>query len=373
LPEIEAGPAAVVARYDFRPGAPDLGSFPKSAWLKAMGKALAAMEPRDFGYDHRHGTPALREVIAAYLGRVRGVVADPGQVLITSGFEQGRALVARTLRAGGARRIAVENPGYSNLAPLTAAGLAIVPIPVDGQGLDVECLWREPADAVLTTPAHQYPTGVLLGGTRRRRLVAWLREHDAICVEDDYDAEFRYDRDPVAALQGMDPQRVIYAGTVSKILAPALRLGWLVVPPALLAAVRLQHALLDYGPSRLEQHALAALIEGGEFDRHLRRMRLVYRRRREALVSAVVEHIPGASISGIAAGLHAAVHLPGPVDEAALTEACARRGVALEFMSAHQMPPEPDRTILLLGYTRLSEAHIRAGVRALRAALAECV
>lgn len=360
------------ARYDFRIGVPDLASFPKALWLKAMSKALTAMEPRDFGYEDRHGTLLLRQAVAEYLGRVRGVIAEPGQVIVTSGFEQGRGLVAKALRAVGVASIAVENPGYSNLEPLTSAGLDIVRIPVDGEGLDVEELSRRPAGGVLVTPSHQYPTGVLLSGPRRQRLVAWLRERDAFAVEDDYDAEFRYDRDPVAALQGMAPQHVIYAGTVSKTLAPALRLGWLVVPHPLLPAIQHEQRLLDYGPGRIEQRTLAMMIEAGDFDRHLKRMRLVYRRRREALIRSLAEHIPDAIVTGISAGLHATVRLCARVDEAALAEACARRGVAVDFIPRRMDPPTLDDTTLLLGYTRGSEAHIRAGIRALAAALEEC-
>jgi GntR family transcriptional regulator/MocR family aminotransferase len=357
------------ARFDFRPAFPDLASFPRAGWLRASRDALAAMTPEDFGYGGRHGAAVLCRALADYLGRVRGVVADPAQILVTSGFEQGRVLAYRALAAIGARRIAVEEPSYTEWQPLLLAGLELVPIKVDAEGMRVEELENARADAVLLTPAHQFPTGVVLSGGRRVSLLSWLRRRDAIAVEDDYDAEYRYDRAPVGALQGLDPEHVIYAGTASKTLAPALRMGWLVVPQRLLEAVRTEQRLADYGCPRIEQHTLAAFIESGEFDRHLRRMRTLYRARRDALVKALAVDLPEAAVSGIAAGLHATVRLPGRHDEQAIRNAAARRGVALEFLSEHYVGPQEGPATLLLGYARHPESALRAGVRALAAAV----
>ena len=327
------------------------------------------MTPEDFGYGGRHGAAVLCRALADYLGRVRGVVADPAQILVTSGFEQGRVLAYRALAATGARRIAVEEPSYTEWQPLLLAGLELVPIAVDAEGMRVEELENARADAVLLTPAHQFPTGVVLSGERRVSLLSWLRRRDAIAIEDDYDAEYRYDRAPVGALQGLDPEHIIYAGTASKTLAPALRMGWLVVPQRLLEAVRTEQRLADYGCPRIEQHTLAAFIESGEFDRHLRRMRTLYRSRRDALVKALAVEIPEAEVSGIAAGLHATVRLPGRHDEQAIRDAAARRGVALEFLSEHYVGPQDGPATLLLGYARHPESALRAGVRALAAAV----
>ena len=327
------------------------------------------MTPEDFGYGGRHGAAVLRRALADYLGRVRGVVADPAQILVTSGFEQGRVLAYRALAATGARRIAVEEPSYTEWQPLLLAGLELVPIKVDAEGMRVEELENAGADAVLLTPAHQFPTGVVLSGERRVSLLSFLRRRDAIAIEDDYDAEYRYDRAPVGALQGLDPEHVIYAGTASKTLAPALRMGWLVVPQRLLEAVRTEQRLADYGCPRIEQHTLAAFIESGEFDRHLRRMRTLYRSRRDALVKALAVELPEAEVSGIAAGLHATVRLPGRHDEQAIRDAAARRGVALEFLSEHYVGPQDGPATLLLGYARHPESALRAGVRALAAAV----
>jgi GntR family transcriptional regulator/MocR family aminotransferase len=369
-PDASPTPDTTILRYDFRIGAPDLSLFPKALWLKATGKALAAMEPVHFGYDDRHGALALRVALADYLGRVRGIIASPAQIVITSGFEQGRGLIARALRRTGITRIAIENPSYINQTSLKAAGLDLVHIPVDRDGVAVDAIIAQRLRAAIITPSHQYPTGALLSGERRQQLLAWLREQRGYAVEDDYDAEFRYDRKPVAALQGLAPDAVIYAGTASKTLAPGLRIGWLVVPPALLDLLQEEQRLQDYGISRIEQHTLAPFIASGDYDRHLRRMRLLYRKRREALVSALAEFVPQASVTGISAGLHASVTLPARYDETELTALAAQKGIAIGFLSRHRVGESTGPTTLLLGYAKLSETSIHAGIRGLSAILA---
>jgi GntR family transcriptional regulator/MocR family aminotransferase len=368
-PEASVKPVEASVRYDFRIGRPDLTSFPKALWLKATGKALAQMDADDFGYGDRHGVLPLRMALAEYLGRVRGVIANPDQIVITSGFEGGRSLVAGALRKVGIQRMAVENPGYSNWAPLTAAGLELIRVPVDDRGIDIESVVSSGAEAVLVTPSHHYPTGVVLSPDRRQQLLYWLRKHNGFALEDDYDAEFRYDRRPVAALQGLDPDTVIYAGTASKALAPALRLGWLVVPGRLLEAVQEEQRIHDYGVGRIDQHALAVLIASGEYDRHLRRMRLHYRRQRQALISALAEFLPEASVGGISAGLHASVSLPRRHDEEKLASVAAQKSLAVTFMSRHFVGDAPPTTTLLVGFTEVSESSIKPGIRALAAAL----
>lgn len=365
----EAITAASPPRYDFLPAFPDLSAFPRERWLKAYRTALTRMPSDDLGYRDRHGSAVLRRVLADYLGRVRGVVAEPDQIVVTSGYEQGRSLACRALHAAGARRIAVEDPSYTEWEPVRRAGLDILPIGVDEQGLRTDDLKASLADAVMVTPAHQFPTAVVMSGERRVTLLAWLNERDAYALEDDYDAEYRYDRIPTGALQGLAADRVIYAGTVSKTLAPALRLGWLVVPHHLLDAVQHEQRLTDYGPPRIDQHALAEFISTGEFDRHLRRMRGLYRLRRDALVAALAEELPQARVDGIAAGLHAAVRLPADYDEAAIRRETARHGIALEFLSDHCVGPPAGPPTLLIGYGRNSESVIRSGVRALAKAI----
>ncbi len=242
------------ARFDFRPSVPDLALFPRAAWLRSVREALRTMTAADLGYGDPRGVWELRVALADYLGRTRGVVAVPEHIVITNGYLQGFGLVCRALAHRGARRIAVENPSNpEDRTVATRAGLTPVSIIVDGDGMRVDQLARGDVDAVALTPAHQNPTGGVLSGERRTALMAWLRQRAATAIEDDYDAEYRYDRSAVGALQGLDPERVVYAGSASKTVAPALRLGWLVVPPALLDAVCDEKLHADRGSACIEQ------------------------------------------------------------------------------------------------------------------------
>lgn len=281
----------------------------------------------------------------------------------------GVAAVAAALRAGGVRRVAVEDPGFSiHRLLLARAGLAPVPVPVDAAGIDVGALARTEAQAVLVAPAHQYPTGAVLAPERRTALLAWAREHDAIVLEDDYDGEYRYDREPVGALQGLDPERVVYLGSASKMLAPALRLGWAALPPALVQDVALAAASAGGAPM-LDQLALADIIERGELDRHLRRMRPVYRARREALLRAIAAELPTARVTGIAAGLSFLLLVDG-LDEAAACAAAGERGIAVWGLGSFRAAPAPgDATGLVIGYGGLPEAAARRAVSALAEAV----
>jgi GntR family transcriptional regulator/MocR family aminotransferase len=357
-------------RYDFRPGVPDLSTFPRSAWLRSVREALTGMRDTDFGYTDPHGSEVLRLALRDYLGRVRGVVADAGRVVITSGWVQGRTLLCHALASMGARRLAIEDPSHNEVRLSAAsAGLELVPVPVDGEGLRVDALEQADVQAVLVTPAHQYPTGAVMSGARRGALLDWLRRREAVAIEDDYDAEFRYDRAPVGALQGMDPERIVYAGTASKTLAPAMRLGWMVVPTRLLEAVHREQRQVDFGVSRIEQHAFADFLSRGELDRHLRRMRARYRARRDALVEALTEVLPEVRVHGIQAGLHVMIQLRDGDRGRAIRAEAARRGVALTALSDYYLGRTEDSSMLLLGYARCSEAVIRAGVRELAAAV----
>jgi GntR family transcriptional regulator / MocR family aminotransferase len=368
-------PRARPPRFDFRPAEPDVSTFPRTAWLRSLREVLGTMTDEDLGYGDHRGVGVLRSALADYLGRVRGVVAEPARVIVTCGYTQGLAIVCHTLAAGGARRIALEDPGdVEALKVARGVGLGPMPVPVDEAGMRVDELERTRADAVILTPAHQHPTGVVLSGERRTELLAWLRAQGTYAIEDDYDAEYRYDRAAVGALQGLDPDRVVYAGSASKTLAPALRIGWLVVPPALLEAVSEQKLLSDRGTSRIEQHALADFLTRGELDRHLRRMRASYRGRRDALVQAIAQALPEATVRGISAGLHATVELPEGDDERAIREQAAARRILLEIMSDYRMDSRSEPPALLLGYAQTPEPAIPAGigevVEAIRAARA---
>jgi GntR family transcriptional regulator/MocR family aminotransferase len=357
-------------RFDFRPGTPDLSTFPRSAWLRSLREALAGMRDADFGYTDPHGAEVLRLALRDYLGRVRGVVTDASRIVVTSGWCQGRTLLCRALATRGARRIAVEDPCHDEVRSSgRASGLTLVPVPVDAEGIRVDLLEAAGVDAVLLTPVHQYPTGAVLSGARRGALLEWLRRNDTYAIEDDYDAEFRYDRAPLGALQGMDPERIVYAGTASKTLAPAMRLGWLALPPRLLQAVQREQQAVDFGVSRIEQHAFADFLSRGELDRHLRRMRARYRERRDRLVEALSEELPEVQVHGIKAGLHVAIQLRPDDRGQAIRDEAARRGVAVKALSDYFHDREEDSPLLLLGYARCPDGAIRTGVRELAAAV----
>ena len=355
-PEPSSFPRAVAE--DFHPGTPDLASFPRAAWLRSLRAALRAMPDEALGYADPAGTPELRTALARYLGRARGVAAEGERLLVTSGLTQGVALACRALHARGARRIAVEDPGFMIHRGVVAhCGLEIVPVPVDEHGLRTDALAAIDADALLVTPAHQSPLGGVLAPERRAALLAWADAHDAYVIEDDYDAEYRYDREPVGALQGLAPERVIYAGCASKLLAPGLRLGWLALPQALSWPVATEKALDDLGTSVLDQLALADFLERGELDRHLRRMRPRYRARRDALIAALARELPQWRLGdGIAAGLHVVALLSEAVDEAAFLAAAASHGMRLHGLSWFRVTPGPPG--LVLGFGSASEPAI---------------
>ncbi|HEY5261374.1 MAG TPA: PLP-dependent aminotransferase family protein [Solirubrobacteraceae bacterium] len=354
--------------FDFFPGTPDLSSFPRSLWLRAIRDVLSSTPSRAFAYPDARGAPELRHALAFYLRRVRGVVVEADSILVCSGATQGLALLGRALVRQGVGTIQVEDPSLPpHRAVLAYAGLEVQTVPVDDQGLDVSALT---APVVLSTPAHQCPTGVVLSPGRRAALVDWARA-GGLVIEDDYDAEFRYDRAPLGALQGLAPDRVVYVGTVSKTLAPGLRLGWLVLPASLAGPVLEAKVLDDFGSPTIEQLALARLIDTAAYDRHLRKARRRNRDRRDALLAAVARHLPGARVSGISAGLHALVRLPGMVDARHLLEQAAARSVGVYPLSMHMMDPPRQTDALVLGYAGLSGPAIEEGVRRLADALSE--
>jgi GntR family transcriptional regulator / MocR family aminotransferase len=358
--------AAPRLRVDFLSGVPDLSSFPRGDWVWAQREACRSAPTAAFDYGDPRGSAALREVLAAYLRRVRGAAADPERMVVCAGFAQGLNLVLRVLAGAGVRRVAFEDPGYNETRAYVAAHADVetVPVPVDERGVDVEALAASGARAVVVTPAHQWPTGVVLAPERRQALVAWAAAHDATIVEDDYDAEFRYDREPVGALQGLAPDRVATLGTVSKSLAPSLRLGWIVCPPALADEVAEEKRRSDRGSPGLDQLVVARLIESGRFDRHLRRMRGVYARRRRALLDALAEHAPEVTLTGLAAGFHAVAHLPQPAEERAVVAAARARSVGLHGMSDNRSSGATTPTQLVVGFGNLSERAIQAGIAA---------
>ena len=314
------------------------------------------------GYGDPAGAAELRTVLASYVRRVRAADVDAGQVLVCGGFAQGLSLTLAALAARGIRHVGFEDPGYDRTVETTAhrAGVTAIPIPVDSRGIDVDVLAASNAQAVVVSPAHQWPTGVVLAADRRRHLVAWAAEVDGFVVEDDYDAEFRYDRDPVGSLQGLAPDRVVTIGTVSKSLAPALRLGWVLSPAELTEPITAGKRDADRGTPTLDQLALAHLMRSGRFDRHLRRMRTLYSDRRRTLTEALAELAPQVRLSGLAAGFHAVAHLPDRANEAHVIGAARDRGVGLYGMSQHRASGLTRPPQLVLGFGNLTDRAIRS-------------
>jgi GntR family transcriptional regulator/MocR family aminotransferase len=350
---------------DFLSGVPDLASFPRNDWVWAQREACHAMPTAALDYGDPRGSAVFRKVLAGYLRRVRAAAADPDHILVCTGFAQGLNLTLRVLAAHGVRRVAFEDPGYGDGETMTTtarAGLEAVPVPVDQDGVVVEALAATGAGAVVLTPAHQWPTGVVLAPDRRRALIAWAAEQGAIIIEDDYDAEFRYDRDPVGALQGLAPDDVVALGTVSKSLAPGVRLGWALCPPSLTEAIGEEKRLNDRGSPVLDQLAVATLIQSGRYDRHLRRMRATYVARRGALVDALSRHAPAVELSGLAAGFHAVAHLPGAADEQSVIAAARERSVGLYGMSPNRSTHATTPPQLVLGFGNLTERAIQKGI-----------
>ena len=361
--------AAQPIRYDLRSGIPDLSFFPRRQWQSAMSSALRELPDAAFAYGSRRGMRELRSALSDYLGRVRAVVADPQRMFITAGATHGLSLLWQILRQRGAKRVAIEDPSWPAIPESASqSGLDVVAIAVDADGFRAGELEASGADAVVVSPAHQYPTGTVLAPGRRTELIAWARRHGTLVVEDDYDAEYRYDREPIASLQGLAPDCVAYVGTSSKTLAPGLRLGWLLVPSHLVGELAAQHGVTRAMPSVHAQAAYATLLELGEIDRHLRRTRRHYHARRDALVRALASSLPEASIGGASAGLHLIAWLPDGTDESAIADAAAKRGVAIHTLHNDCAVTAPVRPALLLGYGLVGEQAIPRAVRELACA-----
>ncbi|MCN9244247.1 PLP-dependent aminotransferase family protein [Streptomyces sp. RY43-2] len=335
--------------YDLVPGTPDLSSFPRAEWLKAARRALAVAPNDAFGYGDPRGRVELRTALAQYLSRARGVRADPDRILVCAGISHGLKILGAALQARGVRTIAVESFGLDvHYDQLAATGLRTDPLPFDERATRTDALTDQAA--VLLTPAHQFPMGVPLHPDRRAAVVDWARRTGGLVLEDDYDGEFRYDRQPVGALQGLDPDHVVYLGTASKSLAPGLRLGWMVLPPGLAEEAVAAKGEADTCGS-MDQLTLAEFLTSGAYDRHVRAARLRYRRRRDALTEALAVRAPDIRVTGIAAGLHAVLRLP-PGTERTVVQAAAWQGLALHglgrYRHAHSVTEAPDA--LVVGY-----------------------
>ena len=373
--DVAAVPADGLAAptYDMKPGGPDLSTFPAAAWLRATRRVLGSAPAEVFDYGDPRGRPELRRALADYLGRTRGVVASPERIVVTSGYVQALALLTRVLADAGTACIAMEDPGLDiHREVVRRSGGVIVPVAVDDLGISAALL-TEPggvdAEAVIVTAAHQYPTGVALHPSRRHALVAWARDTGGLIVEDDYDGEFRYDRQPVGAVQGMAPDEVVYIGTVSKTLGPALRLGWMVLPERLVSPLVEAKRYADHHTEVVGQLALAELITSHGYDRHIRASRLRYQRRREMLVGLVGAQgsrpRPPFWVSGAAAGLHALLQLGPGVRERDVRAAATKHELAVGYLGDHWQTAGEHPQALVVGYGTPSSRAYPLALRAL--------
>jgi GntR family transcriptional regulator/MocR family aminotransferase len=355
---------AAPVRYDLSPYRPALSAFPRTSWLAALARVSRSAPDESLGYPDAAGTPELRTALAAYLGRARGVQTTPQRIVITASLRQGLALLWSVLARGAASTLAIESPGWRGMRETAQdAGLRCVPVPVDEHGLVVDRLESTGAQAVAVAPAHQFPTGAVMSASRRSALVQWCRRTGGIAVEDDYDAEYRYDRRPLGALQGLAPDVVVYGGSASKSLAPSMRLAWLALPESLVPQVAALQRLRGGMPAPLAQLAFAQTIERGDLDRHLRRQRRLYRVRRHALLQALAQQLPALRITGAAAGLFVVLELPPGTQEHAVLQAARTNGLALEGLGAR----EPG---ILVGYANLDASAAPRAVKLLAHSIA---
>ncbi|MEU8419685.1 PLP-dependent aminotransferase family protein [Micromonospora sp. NPDC048835] len=367
--EVDSARLGPVPHIDFGYGVPDLRAFCTRDWLWALGDAIRTMRTADLGDGAVEGDPQLRAVLAGYHRRVRAGSVDAAHTIVVAGFRQGLTFVLSALAGHGIEWIGLEDPGPGDHDQIARrAGLRVSAVPVDADGIRVDRLRATGARAVLLTPAHQCPTGAVLSPARRHELVQWAHEVDGVIVEDDYDVEFRYDRQPVGSLQGLAPERVVALGSVSKTLAPALRIGWVFAPPRFRADILTEKRLSCRGVPHLDQAALARLIQTGRFDRHLRKVRVSYRQRRDTLVSAVAESIAGATITGLDAGHHALLRLPPGVDEEHAVAHARAAGVAVRGVSDYRVTPDdgaprdPFPPALVIGFGNVTIRQIREGI-----------
>lgn len=365
-PRPPAPPLTPRSAYDFSPGLPDLAGFPRERWLRSLRTAWRETALDAVGYGDPRGASALRETLADYLGRVRGAAADAEHLIVCTGFRQGLALTCRWLRASGIDRVALEDPGWhAQRLIVEDAGLQVTPIPVDRYGIDVDALQQSGADAVIVTPAHQFPTGAVLAASRRAGLIEWAERGDRLIIEDDYDAELCRER--VGSLQGLAPDRVLYIGSASKRLAPGMRLGWMLPPSWLSWALISAKAIEDAGSEVAGQLALADFIVRGELERHLRRMRLRYQQRRARLLASLADQLPTWRPMGAGDGLYLTAVLPDDVDEPALLAAAARSGVGIEGLSLHSYTGDCPPGVVL-GHGCMAEPAIARGIELLAGA-----
>ncbi|MFE3684239.1 PLP-dependent aminotransferase family protein [Streptomyces sp. NPDC059095] len=351
-PDPETAPEAM---WDLRTGTSNVVDFPRQEWIRCMTAVVSDAGHQELGYSPPAGVPQARRVLAGYLGRVRGVRSRPEDLMVTAGFAQGLALICRVLLDRGHTTLAVEDPGHPGEREfVTSSGLRVIGIPVDEDGLRVDVLEQSGARAVLLTPGNQFPTGVRLCVPRRERLIAWAREVAGYIIEDDFDSAFLHRSDRLPALQSLAPDRVVYAGSASKTLAPALRLGWLAAPSELMASVEYVRAGWDIGCSGLEQLTFARFIDTGALDRYQRQLRTELHRRRQTIRRQTEACLPGARLTGGDSGLQAYVQLPPHIEEKALLRAARRRSVLTRGGSFYTLSDTARPPALVLSYATVA-------------------
>jgi GntR family transcriptional regulator/MocR family aminotransferase len=352
-------------RYDFEYGRSDIELFPFETWRRMLLRNARKASVRELDYAPAGGSMALREALTVHLRRSRAVVCDPSQVIIVNGSQQALDLIARVLVERG-DRVAMENPCYQGAREvLRSIGARLLPVPVDADGLDPASL-PDKARLALVTPSHQFPTGAILPLARRLALLDWARRADALLVEDDYDGEFRYEEQPLQSLQGLDGDgRVIYIGTFSRTIFPALRIGYLIVPKSLAAVFTSAKWLCDRHTATLEQETLAEFITSGMYERHLRRVRRRNAARRKVMLDAIDKYLGDrVHVTGYGAGAHVVLWPNRRVAETAVLEAAASHGVGIYGIAPYFLT-QPSRSGFLLGYSRMNESDIRKGIRRL--------
>jgi GntR family transcriptional regulator/MocR family aminotransferase len=351
------------------PGLPEGGLFPRRVWLRAASRALAELTNEDLGYGDPAGLARLRSALSSYLGRARAVIAPADLIVVVNGFAQATRLLGEVLLGRGIAEIAVEDPGSVGLRDqLTRVGMVCRPVPVDEEGLRVDVLETIAVRAVVVTPAHQFPTGVVMSPDRRHRLLEWARAKGGLVIEDDYDAEYRYDRSPVGAIQGLEPDVVAYKKSVSKTLAPGLRIGWLVLPDLLVGALAQAKYATDLATGVWEQATLSEFITSGEMDRHIRRTGTRYQARRDRLVAELTARLPGWTIAGAGAGLHVLVYPSAGREERELVSLAQRSGLDARPLGDYAVA-ETDRPGLVIGYGHQHPSTLAGAVERLAAIL----
>ncbi len=358
---------------DFRTGKPDLRLFPRFLWQQLMNNTTAQLPLAMFDYSTPQGLFSLRQEIAAWLFRSRGMNVEPKDIFISAGATHALHLIAGFL-CDKETKIIMEDPCHTGmLRSLTHRGTGIVPIPVDAEGIRVDAFPVDPdIKAIYVTPSHQFPLGGILSASRRAALVRYARENNAYIIEDDYDSEFRYSGEPIAPLHVTDPQRVIYVGTFSKSLFPALRIGYVILPYELQQPWRDLRTHMDVQNPPFEQAALAELLRTRKFDRHVHKMRRIYRQRREVLLEALRQLLGDRySAHGDNAGLHVAIEYPGLCFDEVFQKSCLEKGILITGLQTHCIRTERHENKLLLGYGHLEAEEIKTGVTHLARAIKE--